>query len=71
MTALASEDFARLRIGVGRPDVEGPPLEVSDWVLSRFFDFEKEEVERTVSRAVQALKMIATDGVIAAQNLFN
>src|SRR6266487_5667279 len=66
--ALGTQEFMRLRIGVGRPG-RGDPRSVSDWVLSAFAA--EENVEVLVSRAADAVEAIVTDGVEAAQARFN
>ncbi len=65
---LGTQEFMRLRIGVGRPG-RGDPRSVSDWVLSAFAA--EENVEVLVSRAADAVEAIVTDGVEAAQARFN
>jgi peptidyl-tRNA hydrolase, PTH1 family len=65
---LGTQDFLRLRIGVGRPR-RGDPRSVSDWVLSPFAP--EEDVEALVSRAADAVETIASEGVEAAQQRFN
>ena len=65
---LGTQDFLRLRIGVGRPG-RGDPRSVSDWVLSPFAP--EEDVDALVSRAADAVETIATEGVEEAQQRFN
>ena len=65
---LGSQDFLRLRIGVGRPG-RGDPRPVSDWVLSPFVA--EEDVQALVSRSADAVEAIARDGLEAAQQRFN
>ena len=65
---LGTQDFLRLRIGVGRPG-RGDPRSVSDWVLSPFAP--EEDVDALVSRAADAVETIATEGVGEAQQRFN
>ena len=65
---LGTQDFPRLRIGVGRPG-RGDPRSVSDWVLAPFGP--EENVEALVSRSADAVETIATEGVEAAQQRFN
>jgi PTH1 family peptidyl-tRNA hydrolase len=65
---VGSPDFARLRIGVGRPE-RGDPRPVADFVLSRFPD--EVDVEALVARAADAVETIAREGVEAAQQIFN
>jgi PTH1 family peptidyl-tRNA hydrolase len=66
--ALGTQDFPRLRIGVGRPG-RGDPRSVSDWVLSSFAP--EEDVDALISRSADAVETIALEGVEAAQRLFN
>jgi PTH1 family peptidyl-tRNA hydrolase len=66
--ALGSQDFLRLRIGVGRPG-RGDPRSVADYVLSPFDP--DEDVEELVSRSADAVETIARDGLEAAQQRFN
>ena len=66
--ALGTQDFLRLRIGVGRPG-KGDPRSVADYVLSPF-ELE-EDVGALVSRSADAVETIAREGVEAAQQRFN
>ena len=65
---LGSQEFLRLRIGVGRPG-RGDPRPVADWVLSPFAP--DEDAEALIARAADAVETIATDGLEAAQQRFN
>ena len=65
---LGTNDFLRLRIGVGRPE-RGDRRPVADYVLSPFdpsFD-----VEELVARAADAVEVLAAEGLPAAQARFN
>src|ERR671914_2157584 len=65
---VGTQDFLRLRIGVGRPG-RGDPRSVSDWVLS---DFEPEDdADVLVTRAADAVEALARNGLEAAQRQFN
>jgi peptidyl-tRNA hydrolase, PTH1 family len=65
---LGSQDFPRLRIGVGRPG-RGDRRSVADFVLA---PFEPEaDVESLVARAADAVETIAWDGLEVAQQRFN
>jgi len=61
--ALGSGDFARVRIGVGRPPTTDPD-EVASYVLSRFRE-PREEVELLVERAADAAERIVLKGAEA------
>jgi len=66
--SLGTQEFLRLRIGVGRPG-RGDPRSVADYVLSPFeLD---EDVGALVSRAADAVETVAREGVEAAQQRFN
>ena len=65
---VGSQDFLRLRIGVGRPG-RGDPRSVADWVLSPFAP--EDDAETLVSRAADAVETIVGDGLEAAQQRFN
>ena len=66
--ALGTQDFLRLRIGVGRLG-RGEPRSVADYVLSPF-ELE-EDVGALVSRSADAVETLAREGVEAAQQRFN
>jgi PTH1 family peptidyl-tRNA hydrolase len=65
---LGTQDFLRLRIGVGRPG-RGDPRPVADWVLSPFAP--EEDVEALVARGADAVETITAEGLEAAQARFN
>ena len=65
---LGTNDFLRLRIGVGRPG-RGDPRSVADYVLSPFDPHV--DVDELVTRAADAVEVLATDGLAAAQQRFN
>jgi PTH1 family peptidyl-tRNA hydrolase len=65
---LASPDFLRLRIGVGRPG-RGDPREVADFVLSRFAP--EDDADAIVARAADVVESLATVGLDETQRLFN
>jgi len=65
---LGSQDFLRLRIGVGRPE-RGDPRSVADWVLSPFAP--EEDADALVSRSADAVETIVAEGLEAAQQKFN
>jgi PTH1 family peptidyl-tRNA hydrolase len=65
---LGTPEFARLRIGVGRPE-RGDPRPVADFVLSPFPP--EVDVEGLVARAADAVETVAGEGVEEAQNRFN
>ncbi len=62
------EEFARLRIGVGRGDSR---RDLADHVLARFESDEAAEVERMIARAADAAEMFNTAGIAAVMNQYN
>ena len=66
--AHVGDEFARLRIGVGRGESR---RDLSDHVLSRFEADEKEDVARMIERAADAAELFITSGIAAVMNAFN
>ncbi len=66
--SMGTQDFLRLRIGVGRPG-RGDPRPVSDWVLSPFPP--EADVHALVARAADAVETVVLEGLEAAQREFN
>ena len=64
---LGSDDFCRIRIGIGRPTEDSG----SDYVLSDFNEEEKEKLEEILKRAADAAFLISKEGVRSAMNRFN
>jgi PTH1 family peptidyl-tRNA hydrolase len=65
---LGTQDFLRLRIGVGRPE-RGDPRPLADYVLSDFAP--EDDREAIVARAADAVETLVSDGLAAAQARFN
>jgi PTH1 family peptidyl-tRNA hydrolase len=65
---VGSEDFPRLRIGVGRGD---PQWDLADHVLAPFGREEREAIDRAVERAADAVEAFVELGIGAAMNRFN
>jgi peptidyl-tRNA hydrolase, PTH1 family len=66
--ALGTQDFLRLRVGVGRPE-RGDPRPLADYVLSNFAPHD--DAESVVARAADAVETVVRDGVDAAQKRYN
>jgi PTH1 family peptidyl-tRNA hydrolase len=73
--ATGSGDFPRLRIGIGRPVVDGQPSRdpdaVADYVLSNPTPQEVEALQTTVAQAAEAVEAVLRDGLEAAMNRYN
>lgn len=65
---LGTQEFLRLRIGVGRPG-HGDRRSVADYVLAPFDD--ATDVDALVRRAADAVEAIARDGLGTAQQRYN
>ena len=66
--ALATNDFLRLRIGVGRPG-RGDRRSVADFVLQPFDD--EIDVDALIARSADAVETVARDGLDQAQRRYN
>ncbi len=64
---LGSEDYARLRIGIG----DRGPIDAVDFVLSRFRSAERPAIDDALILASQAVAVWATQGLAATMNRFN
>jgi PTH1 family peptidyl-tRNA hydrolase len=73
--ALASTDFPRVRVGIGRPHVDGEPVwdpdVVAVWVLSDPTPQETKTLQNAVERAAKAVELVLGEGVEAAMNRYN
>ena len=66
--SLGTQDFLRLRIGVGRPE-RGDPRPLADYVLANFDP--ADDADSLVARAADAVETLVTSGLDEAQRLFN
>ena len=66
--SLGTEEFARLRIGVGRGD---PARDLADHVLSRFAPEEMSGIDEAVTRAADAVELWIAEGTARVMNAFN
>ncbi len=64
--SFRSQEFPRIRLGVGRPAEEA-----IDHVLSRFSQAELPVIEEALARTVEAVESILRDGLEAAMNRYN
>jgi PTH1 family peptidyl-tRNA hydrolase len=65
---LASREFARLRIGIGR---KAGAREITDFVLGKFDQAESAVVEKVLGRAAGQIECWLEDGIEKAMSLFN
>ena len=75
IAALGSDSFPRIRVGIGRPHVEGIPSTDEDaivnYVLSDFTPRENEIIKPTISRVAEAIDCFLTQGIEVAMGKFN
>jgi PTH1 family peptidyl-tRNA hydrolase len=62
--ALGTPDFPRVRVGIGRPPGQQDP---ADWVLAPFAKAERETLKILVSDAADAVELLTSEGLTAAQ----
>jgi PTH1 family peptidyl-tRNA hydrolase len=73
--AIGSQDFPRIRIGIGRPRVAGEPTwepeAVVDYVLSPMTAEERRILDEAAATAGEAILCLLSEGVETAMNRFN
>lgn len=65
---LGTQNFARLRLGIGRPPGQMDP---AAYVLQRFSSAEQEMLNLVLDRAVDAVRVFLREGIDAAMNRCN
>jgi PTH1 family peptidyl-tRNA hydrolase len=66
--AVASEEFPRLRLGIGR---EETPADLADYVLSEFPPDDVLVVQEMVGTAAEAAEVVVREGAPTAMNRYN
>lgn len=66
--ALDTPDFARVRVGIGRPPGRQDP---ADWVLDPFAAAERATLPILVGDAADAVEVVVGEGLLAAQGRFH
>jgi PTH1 family peptidyl-tRNA hydrolase len=66
--ALGTDDFVRVRMGVGRPEAD---IGVVDYVLGQFDSNQRMTLEPFLSRGLEAVAAILCEGAKEAMNRFN
>ena len=67
-SAIGTPDFARVRIGIGRPPGRQDP---ADFVLAPFSKQERETLPSLLADAADAAELLISDGLLAAQQRFH
>jgi PTH1 family peptidyl-tRNA hydrolase len=74
ISALGSEDFPRIRVGIGRPQVEEQYTSedaIVSYVLSDFSPQEEATIKPIIAKVAEAIDYFLTQGIEAAMNKFN
>ncbi|WP_159797159.1 aminoacyl-tRNA hydrolase [Puerhibacterium puerhi] len=66
--ALGTKDYVRVRVGVGRPPGR---MDTADFVLKDFTATEKKDLPMLVDDAADAVEMVLTAGLLAAQGRYH
>jgi len=73
--AVGSDKFGRVRIGIGRPVVNGTPSRepehVADYVLSDPSPDERTVMDEAIERAMDAIELAITEGLERAMGQYN
>ena len=75
-TESGSQDFLRIRVGIGRPPTVEGSTEINDadiiaYVLSDFTPEEKQTVTQVIPTVSEAILCLLTEGLTAAMNRYN
>ena len=68
ISALGTNDFVRVRVGIGRPPGQ---METADFVLKDFSTTDKKSLPVTLEIAADAVEAIVAKGLTAAQQEFH
>jgi len=74
ISALGSEDFPRIRVGIGRPQVEEQYISedaIVNYVLSDFSSREEAIMKPVITKVAEAIDCFLTQGIEAAMSKFN
>ena len=65
---LGTPNFARIRVGIGHPDLRGAQV---SHVLNRFSEEEAPEIARVVKQVAEAVDCLLEESITVAMNRFN
>lgn len=65
---LGTEDFKRVKVGIGSSNSK---IDMINFVLGKFTDEEKREIEKSTDMAMDAVIKIVSEGISRAMNEFN
>jgi PTH1 family peptidyl-tRNA hydrolase len=65
---LGTEEFPRIRIGIGKPD---PRFDLADYVLGRLDQSEQKAMNEAVEKVAEAVGVLLVSGIETAMGKFN
>jgi PTH1 family peptidyl-tRNA hydrolase len=74
ISALGSEEFPRIRVGIGRPQAERQSINedaIVNYVLSDFSSQEEAIIKPVITRVAEAIDYFLAQGIVAAMSKFN
>ncbi len=71
ISALGTENFPRIKVGVGSPDTQGDENAVINWVLGTLCGKDAELVDHALNSAADAVSSVICEGMDTAMNKFN
>ena len=71
IAALGTDEFPRIKIGVGAPADESHEHNMADWVLGRFTDKDMKTITKNCEDAARAISVFIESGASKAMNMFN
>jgi PTH1 family peptidyl-tRNA hydrolase len=74
ISVLGDEDFARIRVGIGRPQTEEQSISedaIVNYVLSDFSRPEETIIKPVIAKVAEAIDYFLTKGIDAAMSKFN
>ena len=71
IVSVVGEGFPRVRIGVAPSDPKVELPDLAEFVLSPFAADEREEADRVITRAAEAVEVAVRDGLRRAMDSFN
>jgi PTH1 family peptidyl-tRNA hydrolase len=76
ISAMGSEDFPRIKVGIGRPTKEDGTVITDEefivsYVLSDFTPREDDIIKSSIAQVARAIQSILADGITPAMNKFN
>ncbi|MFB0921031.1 MAG: aminoacyl-tRNA hydrolase [Oscillospiraceae bacterium] len=71
ISALGTEEFPRIKIGVGAPPKNDIEEDMINWVLGIFHGSDADTIAETCENAAKAVSVIISDGADKAMNTYN